>query len=156
MTQEVEEKNLVAYTVRLESFGISDPLLIKAESLSDAYVIALRRIVDGVMYVPPFMPADIKAKLSYIADQVYKQTGVSIEKMRSPIRSKEFTNARQAFCWLCKELYQIKPAYITAYINRDRSTFYNSVEQVDNDLFYPFNSRQKWVKNVVKKMDFDD
>lgn len=154
MTEEIEDKKLVSYTVRLDAFGISAPIYINATSLREAYSIAVEKIVDGILYVPPSIPSDIEEKLSYVSDQVFKHTGMNIQKLRSPIRSDELTHARHAFCWLAKNLYNIKPAYITSYINRDRSTCYNSVEQVDNSLFYPFNNTYTWVKSIPKKEEY--
>jgi chromosomal replication initiator protein len=90
----------------------------------------LRRSVDGgkVEEVPPITVARIQ-------DAVAKQWGITVEAMKSKVRTKTLTIPRQAAMYLCRELLGLHLISIgEEFGNRDHSTVIHSLERATEQL----------------------
>jgi chromosomal replication initiation ATPase DnaA len=78
---------------------------------------------------------------------VFKETGINIQTIRSVLRAKNIVVARHALSWLATR-EGVDKASIGWYINRDRSTNYNSIEVVEDSHGFAFDKTYKWLKKV--------
>jgi hypothetical protein len=137
------------FVVDLREFNIPQTTHITAMTREEAYEIAAKKLMIGVTYIPPMMPKMELEVLDYCADQVFKHTGINLSTLRSPLRSRAIVPARHAMWWLALR-EGIKRPYIAAYLNRERSTSYNSMDNVEGFISLGFDKTYKWLKKVEK------
>jgi chromosomal replication initiation ATPase DnaA len=148
MTEEiVTENKLQQWRLDLRAFNILQTIQVTAHTREEAYEIAAKKLIQGVLYVPPPMMKDTIKTLDYCADMVFKETGINIQTIRSVLRAKNIVVARHALIWLATR-EGVDKASIGWYINRDRSTNYNSIEVVEDSHGFAFDKTYKWLKKV--------
>lgn len=140
----VEAKTTIRKLIEIRNFSKkhNDPTMQMVQDLCDDYQALVAKYTEleedhqEICHKKALVRVENKSRLlekfSRVINWVHMKTGIKPSQIRASTRELEVVRARQLFCWISREVLDLKVVAIGAWINRDHSTVIHSARKLAN------------------------